>query len=124
MPSCAGPWSASCRPARRADCCGGRLVALLSVAEVRRRSADYLARRGSPSARLDADLLLAHALGVDRLRLYTDGDRPLRPSELARARALVARRGRREPVAYLLGERAFRRLRLRVTPDVLVPRPE
>jgi len=91
---------------------------------VLRRSAAYLAERGSPSPRLDADLLLAHALGVERLRLYTHSDRPLTPAELARARELLARRGRREPVAYLTGERAFRRLRLRVGPEVLVPRPE
>ncbi len=89
-----------------------------------RRSTAYLAERGSPSARLDADLLLAHALGVDRLRLYTDSERPLTPPELARARELLGRRGRREPLAYVTGERAFRRLRLSVGPGVLVPRPE
>ena len=89
-----------------------------------RRSAAYLAERGSPSPRLDADLLVAHALGVERLALYTGAERPLTPAELDRARALVARRGRREPVAYITGERAFRRLRLEVGPEVLVPRPE
>ena len=89
-----------------------------------RRSTAYLTERGSPSARLDADLLLAHALGIDRLRLYTDSERPLTPPELARARELLARRGRREPLAYVTGERAFRRLRLAVGPGVLVPRPE
>jgi release factor glutamine methyltransferase len=91
---------------------------------VLRRSRDFLAERGSSSPRLDAELLLAHALGMERLGLYTDSERPLTPPELARARELVARRGRREPVAYLTGERAFRRLRLRVGPGVLVPRPE
>jgi release factor glutamine methyltransferase len=96
----------------------------LTIGEVLRRSADYLAERGSPSPRLDADLLLAHALGVERLRLYTDSERPLTPAELARARELLGRRGRREPLAYVTGERAFRRLRLRVGPEVLVPRPE
>jgi release factor glutamine methyltransferase len=96
----------------------------LTIAEVLRRSRAFLAERGSASPRLDAELLLAHALGVDRLRLYTDSERPLTPPELARARELVGRRGRREPVAYLTGERGFRRLRLRVAPWVLVPRPE
>jgi release factor glutamine methyltransferase len=91
---------------------------------VLRRSTAYLAERGAPAARLDADLLLAHALGIDRLRLYTDSERPLTPAELARARELLARRGRREPLAYVTGERAFRRLRLAVGPGVLVPRPE
>ena len=96
----------------------------MSIGEVLRRSRDYLAERGSASPRLDAELLLAHALGIERLGLYTDSERPLTPAELARCRELIARRGRREPVAYLTGERAFRRLRLRVGPGVLVPRPE
>ena len=61
---------------------------------------------------------------MERLGLYTDSERPLTPPELARCRELIARRGKREPVAYLTGERAFRRLRLRVGPGVLVPRPE
>ncbi len=96
----------------------------ITIGEVLRRSTAYLTERGSPSARLDADLLLAHALGVDRLRLYTDSERPLTPPELALARELLARRGRREPMAYVTGERAFRRLLLGVGPEVLVPRPE
>lgn len=61
---------------------------------------------------------------MERLGLYTDSERPLTPPELERCRELIARRGRREPVAYLTGERAFRRLRLAVGPGVLVPRPE
>jgi len=97
---------------------------MLTAGEVLRRTAGYLAERGSPSPRLDAEVLLAHVLGVERIALYTDHDRPLTAAETDAYRALVARRGRREPVAYLTGERAFRRLRLRVGPDVLVPRPE
>lgn len=61
---------------------------------------------------------------MERLGLYTDSERPLTQAELASCRELIGRRGRREPVAYLTGERAFRRLRLRVGPGVLVPRPE
>lgn len=97
---------------------------ILTIGEILRRSTAYLREKGSASPRLDADLLLAHALGLERLQLYTDSERPLTPDELARARELVARRARREPVAYLVGERAFRRLRLGVGPEVLVPRPE
>jgi release factor glutamine methyltransferase len=97
---------------------------MLTAGEVLRRTAGYLAERGSPSPRLDAELLLAHVLGVERIALYTDHDRPLTAAETDAYRALVARRGRREPVAYLTGERAFRRLRLHVGPAVLVPRPE
>ena len=96
----------------------------LTIGEILRRSTAYLREKGSSSPRLDADLLLAHALGVERLELYTDSERPLTAPELARARELVGRRARREPVAYVLGERAFRRLRLGVGPEVLVPRPE
>jgi release factor glutamine methyltransferase len=96
----------------------------LALGEVLRRTTRYLGERGSPTPRLDADLLLAEALGVGRLALYTDHDRPLTRPELDAARALVARRARREPMAYILGRRAFRRLELRVGPGVLVPRPE
>jgi release factor glutamine methyltransferase len=94
------------------------------VGEVLRRATDHLAARGSPSARLDAEVLMAHALDVDRLALYTGHDRPLTADELAAYRSLVARRARREPVAYLTGRRAFRRLEVAVSPAVLVPRPE
>ena len=96
----------------------------LTIGEILRRSTGYLREKGSSSPRLDADLLLAHALGLERLALYTDSERPLTPPELERARALVGRRARREPMAYVLGERSFRRLRLGVGPEVLVPRPE
>jgi len=79
---------------------------------------------GIPTARLDAELLLAHALRVDRVRLYMDMDRPLSPDELAAMRALVVRRRKREPVAYLLGQREFYRRAFVVNQAVLVPRPD
>jgi release factor glutamine methyltransferase len=82
-----------------------------------------LERAGVPSPRVDAEWLLAHALGVSRSQLYTDGDEA--PAEKARLfRELVARRARREPLAYVLGEWGFRRLTLLVDPRVLIPRPE
>ena len=96
----------------------------LTVGEVVRRTAQYFVNAGSPSPRLDADLVIAHALGMTRLQLYMEFDRPLSTAELAAARELVARRGRREPLAYIVGRRAFRRLELDVSPSVLVPRPE
>jgi release factor glutamine methyltransferase len=77
---------------------------------------------GTP--RLDAELLLSHALGCDRVRLYMDMQRPLLSAELEAVRALVVRRRRREPVAYILGRREFYRHELEITKDVLVPRPE
>jgi len=82
-----------------------------------------LERAGVPSPRVDAEWLLAHALGVSRSQLYTNGDEA--PAEKARFfRELVARRAEREPLAYVLGEWGFRRLTLRIDPRVLIPRPE
>jgi release factor glutamine methyltransferase len=96
----------------------------LAVGEVLRRSTAYLEGRGSPTPRLDAELLLAHALGLSRVELYTHHDRPLTEAETAACRELVRRRGEREPVAYVTGTRGFRRLDLAVDARVLVPRPE
>lgn len=87
-------------------------------------SAEDFARRGIASPRLDAELIAAHALAIDRVRLYMDLDRPLVPEELARIRELVARRRKREPIAYLLGRREFYGRSFEVSPAVLVPRPE
>jgi release factor glutamine methyltransferase len=80
--------------------------------------------RGLDSPRLDADLLVAHALGLDRLRLFLDLDRPLHPEELRAVRGLVARRRAYEPVAYILGHREFYGRRFSVDRRVLVPRPD
>ena len=96
----------------------------MTLGEVLRASAEYLARKGVDSPRLDAELILAQALGLSRLELYTQHDRPLTEAERAAARSLVERRGRREPLAYVLGEWGFRRLTLRTDARALVPRPE
>ncbi|MDO8509069.1 MAG: peptide chain release factor N(5)-glutamine methyltransferase [Nanoarchaeota archaeon] len=96
----------------------------MTLGEVLRRSSEHLAAKGSETPRLDAELLLAHALGLTRVELYTQFDRPLDGDELAACRELVARRARREPVAYILGEWGFRRLTLKVDARSLVPRPE
>lgn len=85
---------------------------------------DDFRERGIDTARLDAELLVAHALGISRVGLYMDLDRPLDEAELGRARELVMRRRKREPVAYLLGKREFWGLELEVTKDTLVPRPD
>jgi release factor glutamine methyltransferase len=96
----------------------------LNVAEVLRGATDYLAGRGVDSPRVDAELLLARALGLQRIELYTQHDRPLTETERAAARELVQRRGRREPLAYILGDWDFRRLTLKTDRRALVPRPE
>lgn len=98
-------------------------AALLSLGDVLRRAAEHLGKT-SETARLDAELLLAHTLGRERIELYTDLDRPLSSQELDAYRELVARRARREPVAYILGEWGFRRLTLTVDRRALIPRPE
>jgi release factor glutamine methyltransferase len=96
----------------------------VSLGEVLRAAAEYLERKGVDSPRVDAELLLADALGLTRIELYTQYDRPLTDGERAAARVLVERRGRREPLAYILGEWGFRRLTLRTDARALVPRPE
>jgi release factor glutamine methyltransferase len=98
--------------------------AALTLGEVLRRSTEHLAEKGSETPRLDAELLLAHALGVERIELYMHLDRPLGPRELDEARALVARRAAREPLQYVVGEWGFRRLTLAVDRRALIPRPE
>ena len=99
-------------------------MADLTVLEILRRATGYLTSHGSASARLDAEILLAHALGVRRLDLYLQFDRPLREADLAPYRELLARRGTGEPVAYLVARKEFMKLDLEVTPDVLVPNPD
>ena len=96
----------------------------MTIVEVLKLSADYLQKHGSDSARLDAELLLAHALGMRRLDLYLKFDHPMSEAELASYRALVARRAKGEPVAYLVGHKEFMGLDFEVTADVLVPNPD
>lgn len=84
----------------------------------------YFADKGVEQARLDAEVLLSHVLGMDRLHLYVRFDQPLLPEELAAFRAMVLRRAAREPVAYILGCKEFMGLDFFVSPDVLVPRPD
>ncbi len=96
----------------------------LTIVEVLKLSADYLQKHGSDSPRLDAELLLAHALKLRRLDLYLKFDRPLSEADLAAYRGLVARRAKGEPVAYLVGHKEFMGLDFEVTPDVLVPNPD
>jgi release factor glutamine methyltransferase len=95
-----------------------------TVVEVLGLSAAYLDARGFPGPRLDAELLLGHALGLSRIELYLHHDRPLAPAELDGFRALLRRRGAGEPVAYLTGTAGFRRLTLVSDARALVPRPE
>jgi release factor glutamine methyltransferase len=96
----------------------------VTLGEVLKGATEYLSARGIETARLDAELLLARALELTRIELYTQHDRPLTEPERAVARELVQRRGTHEPLAYVLGDWGFRRLTLKTDARALVPRPE
>jgi len=85
---------------------------------------DYLKQHGSDSPRLDAEVLLAHARGCERIMLYAAFDQIVGDDDRTKFRGLVKRRAEGTPVAYLVGKREFYSLSFRVTPDVLIPRPE
>ncbi len=87
-------------------------------------SAEYLTEKGVEAGRLDAEWLLSTALGVDRLQLYLQYDRPLSPEEREAFKPLLRRRASREPLQYIIGRAAFRQLELKTDPRVLIPRPE
>lgn len=97
---------------------------MLTLLEVVKRSTDYFERHGVESARLNAELIIAHALGFKRMQIYLQFEQPIEEARLVAVRELVRRRGLREPLAYVLGEAAFGDLILMVDRRVLVPRPE
>jgi release factor glutamine methyltransferase len=94
------------------------------VMELVAKAVPYLAQHGSTSPRLDAELLLAQVLGLNRIDLYLQFERPLNGDEVDRYRELCRRRAGGEPVAYIRGRREFMSLDLLVTPAVMIPRPE
>ncbi|MCS6936390.1 MAG: peptide chain release factor N(5)-glutamine methyltransferase [Candidatus Bipolaricaulota bacterium] len=85
---------------------------------------EYLRGAKVASARLEAEMLLAHALGLDRLDLYLRPERALTEEQHRRVRALAQRRAQGEPLQYLLGSVLFYNVKLRLSPAVLIPRPE
>ena len=116
---------AESRPPSAGRSGGSRDPRVWTVLELLRWTTEHFAGCGIEGARLDAECLLAHALGVARLQLYLDFDKPVSEAERTGFRELVRRRaGERIPVALLIGEKEFWSMPLRVTPDVLVPRPE
>jgi release factor glutamine methyltransferase len=84
----------------------------------------FFADKGIDNPRLDAEVLLAHVLRTDRIRLYVEYHKPLQPEELAAYRELVKQRAQRIPVAYLTEEKEFMGLSFYVGPAVLIPRPD
>ena len=84
----------------------------------------YFQTKGVENPRLDAEVLLCDVLHCTRLHLYTNFDQPLQEEELNKFREYVARRVKREPVAYILGRKGFMKETFKVTKDTLIPRPE
>lgn len=97
---------------------------MLTVFEVLQKTTDFFTARGVESARLNAELLVGHALGLKRMALYLQFERVLSEAELEAIRPLVRRRGQREPLQYIVGEVEFCGLRLKVDRRALIPRPE
>jgi release factor glutamine methyltransferase len=95
-----------------------------AVIQLLKHATEALTVADCDTPRLDAEILLAHAMGQDRSWLYAHPEGTLSPSQLSTYQALISRRAEREPVAYLTGHKEFFGLDFIVTPDVLIPRPE
>jgi release factor glutamine methyltransferase len=93
-----------------------------TVLDLLRWTASFFAGKGIENGRLDAELLLAEILQLNRIGLYLNFDRPVNSDELAAFRVLIERRARREPIAYILGRCEFWSLTFKVGPEVLIPR--
>jgi len=96
----------------------------MTVLEIIKRSTDFPARKGVDSPRLQTELLLAHLLGLPRMKLYLNFERALVASEVEAFRGLIQRRGQREPLQYLVGSTSFCGLEIALNQHVLIPRPE
>ena len=96
----------------------------MRVLEVIQRSTEFLTNRGVDTARLQAELLLAHVLKLPRMKLYLNFERELSDAEVSSVRELVRRRGQREPLQHILGSTSFCGFEMAVNRSVLVPRPE
>ncbi len=97
---------------------------MLTVLEIIKRSTEFLGKHGVESARLNAELLVGHALGLKRMQLYLQFERPLAEAELAKIRPLIKRRSDREPLQYIVGTTDFAGVTLKVDRRALIPRPE
>jgi release factor glutamine methyltransferase len=97
---------------------------MITVLEVVQKTTDFLAGKGVESARLNAELLIGHALGLKRMQLYLQFERVLVEAELEKIRPLVKRRSQREPLQYIIGETEWSGVRLKVDRRALIPRPE
>ena len=97
---------------------------ILTVLEVIKKTSEFFAGKQVESPRLNAELIVGHALGLPRMKLYIEFERPVSDSELAAIRELVRLRGRRTPLQHVLGFTDFYGLRLKTDRRALIPRPE
>lgn len=97
---------------------------MLTILEILKRTTEFFEKRGVEGARLNAELLIGHALNLKRMQLYIQFERPLSEAELDVIRPLVKRRGNREPLQYIIGSMEFAGLLLKVDRRALIPRPE
>ena len=97
---------------------------MLTILDIIKKTTDFLGGKGVDSARLNAELLIGHALALKRMALYLQFERTLSEPELEKIRPLVRRRSQREPLQYILGETEFHGLKLKVDRRALIPRPE
>ncbi len=95
-----------------------------SLLDILNKTTDFFTAKNIENARLDAQLLIGDVLGLDRIELYLNYDRPLKEEELNRCRAFVKRRGEREPLQHILGKVHFRKIVINVDKRVLIPRGE
>lgn len=94
------------------------------VIDILKTTTDYFSEKDLENPRLNAEQLLAHVLGLTRVQLYVQFERPLSSDEISLFRELVRRRATYEPLQYILGETEFMGLNFKVSPAVLIPRPE
>jgi release factor glutamine methyltransferase len=99
-------------------------MSLLTIREIKQRTETFFEAKGLSNARLDTDTLIAHSLGIKRLELYLDLDRPLTEAQLVQLRPLVKRRADREPLQYIIGTVDFCDMELKVDRRALIPRYE
>ncbi|HNV46165.1 MAG TPA: peptide chain release factor N(5)-glutamine methyltransferase [Spirochaetota bacterium] len=96
----------------------------MNITDLLRQASQRLQEAGVESPRLDAEVLLAHAMGIDRVRIITGGDREVPDNERRSFDSMIDRRARREPAAYIMGAKEFYSLEFEVNERVLIPRPE
>lgn len=100
------------------------MVKQYTVSEILDKVTSYLKRRGIPEPRIDAEVLLAHVLEIERLEIYLNFDSRVTEKDLSAYKKLIERKVRREPVAFIVGYKEFMGLKFFLNKDVLIPRPE